>query len=353
LRKRTVAVAAAIVLGGAAPALGQVSPVTFESAVSINRFVGQHAADQPDIVVDVTATARLGGGWVGYVRPWFRRASTTPYAVSKEIYQAALEYQRSGPISTRINLGYILSPIGLGLLDMRPDTNPLIMTHLSYVVPMPSFETGVPAALPIASSYPLGGQVTFSTARWDARGAVITSPPNRSYVLGATGNPATRPSYVGGAGLTPVAGLRIGAAYAVGNYATSSELTKPPSMDRRLDMVAIEGEYAFGYTKLSGEFTHDRLETATGHAVAREWFVQGVQTLTPRWFVAARHEGANAPPRTIDKPSPTLRMTELTGGFRMSTDFTLRTAVIRRKTYFSAVNDWQAGASLVWARRWF
>jgi len=26
--------------------------------------------------------------------------------------------------------------------------------------------------------------------------------------------------------------------------------------------------------------------------------------------------------------------------------------VIRRKTYFGAVNDWQIGASLVWARRW-
>jgi hypothetical protein len=45
-------------------------------------------------------------------------------------------------------------------------------------------------------------------------------------------------------------------------------------------------------------------------------------------------------------------VSELTGGFRLSTDFTLRAAVLRRKTYFSLVNDWQAAASLVWARRW-
>ena len=117
-------------------------------------------------------------------------------------------------------------------------------------------------------------------------------------------------------------------------------------------MVSLEGEYAFGYTRLTGEFTHDTIETAAGHSVASEWFIQGVQTISPRWFVAARHEGANAPPRTADKPSPTLRVSELTGGFRLSTDFTLRAAVLRRKTYFSLVNDWQAGASLVWARRW-
>jgi hypothetical protein len=354
LPNRSLVASLAFGLCGTAPALAQqVAPVSVDSAVSINQFVGQHAADQPDIVVDITATARLGKGWVGYARPWFRRASTDPYAVAREIYQAALQYQRNGSLATRVDLGYILSPIGLGLLDMRPDTNPNVMTHLSYVVPMPSFDTGAPAALPIASSYPLGGQVTLSTTKWDARAAVVSSPPNRSFVLGSSSpNPRTRPTYVGGAGVSPRSGLRLGLAYATGVYARSNELTRPPATDRHLDMVALEGEYAFGYTRLTGEFTRDRLETGTGHAIASEWFIQGAHTLSPRWFVAARHEGANAPPRTIDKPAPTLRMTEFTGGFRASTDFTVRTAVLRRKTYFSAVSDWQVGASLVWARRW-
>lgn len=351
---RSLVAGLAFGLCGTTPALAQqVAPVSVDSAVSINRFVGQHAANQPDIVVDITATVRLGKGWVGYARPWFRRASTDPYAVSREIYQAALQYQRSGSLSTRVDLGYILSPIGLGLLDMRPDTNPNVMTHLSYVVPMPSFDTGAPAALPIASSYPLGGQVTLSTMKWDARAAVVSAPPNRSFVLGSSSpNPRTRPTYVGGAGISPQSGLRLGLAYATGVYARSNELTRPPATDRHLDMIALEGEYAFGYTRFTGEFTHDTLETSTGHAVASEWFIQGAQTLSPRWFVAARHEGANAPPRSIDKPAPTLRMTEITGGFRASTDFTIRTAVLRRKTYFNAAHDWQVGASLVWARRW-
>ena len=353
MRRQLFAEALAIALCGATPALAQVAPVSVDSAVSINQFFGQHAADEPDVVVDITATARFGKGWVGYARPWFRRASTDPYAVSREIYQAALQYQKSGPIATRIDLGYIASPIGLGLLDMRPDTNPNIMTHLSYVVPMPSFDSGAPSALPIASSYPLGGQLTLSATKWDARAAVVAAPPNRSYVLGAaTPNPRSQPTYVGGGGLSPRSGVRIGLAYATGVYATSSEFTRPPSTDRHLGMVSLEGEYAFGYTRLTGELTHDTIETAAGHSVASEWFIQGVQTISPRWFVAARHEGANAPPRTAGKPSPTLRVSELTGGFRLSTDFTLRAAVLRRKTYFSLVNDWQAGASLVWARRW-
>ena len=352
--KRSLVASVALGLCGAAPALAQqVAPVSIDSAVSINRFVGQHAADQPDIVVDITATARFGKGWVGYARPWFRRASTAPYAVSREIYQAALQYQRSGPISARVDLGYITSPIGLGLLDMRPDTNPNVMTHLSYVVPMPSFDTGAPSALPIASSYPPGGQLTLSTTKWDARAAVVGAPPNRSYVLGSSSpNPRTRPTYVGGGGFSPRSGLRIGLAYATGVYATTSELTRPPSTDRHLDMVALEGEYAFGYTRLTGEFTYDAIETGSGDAVASEWFIQGAHTLSPRWFIAARHEGANAPPRSVDKPAPTLRMTEFTSGFRASTDFTIRTAVLRRKTYFGSVHDWQVGASLVWARRW-
>ena len=57
--------------------------------------------------------------------------------IHRRLRAAALQHQRSGPISTRIDLGYILSPIGLGMLDMRPDTNPTIMPHLSYLVPMP------------------------------------------------------------------------------------------------------------------------------------------------------------------------------------------------------------------------
>ena len=55
-------------------------------------------------------------------------------------------------------------------------------------------------------------------------------------------------------------------------------------------IVTVESEFSFRYTKLLGEWTRDTLETSSGDAIASGWFVQGQQTLTPRWFVAGRVE---------------------------------------------------------------
>jgi hypothetical protein len=341
------------VLAGTSAAAQSVAPNSIDSAIGVSQFFGEYAEERPDIVVDITATMRLGKGWVAYVRPWFRKSSGDPYDLAKEIYQAAVQHQRSGRVSTRVDLGYILSPIGLGMMDARPDTNPTITPHLSYFVPMPSFDAGVPSSYPVASSYPLGGQFTASTPRWDARAAVVTSPPNRKFVLNAEKpNPRPRPTAVVGVGITPRTGLRVGLAYARGEYATASELAGPSSNGRGLNMIALEGELSFGYTRLTGEMTRDSLETASGHAVATEWFLQGVQSLTPRWFIAGRHEGANAPPRATGGTTPTLRVSEVAVGRRLSEDFTLRSAFSSRKTYYSPTATYEVGVSLVWARRW-
>lgn len=322
-----------------------------DSAVGVSQFVGEGAADRPDVVIDVTASVRLGSGWVAYVRPWFRKASTVPYALSKEIYQAAVQHERSGRISTRVDLGYILSPIGLGMLDMRPDTNATIMPHMSYLIPMPPFDAAAPPSYSIASSYPLGAQVTASSTKWDVRGAVVSAPPNRMFVLGAPNNPPSRPVVVVGGGMTPRTGLRLGVGYAAGKYSTADELRPVAVAGRQLHMLAVEGDLAFGYTRITAEIVQNWLGTARDNTGSTEWFLQGQQTLTPRWFVAARHEGANAPSRPTDGARPTLRMSELTAGFRLSPELTMRSSFATRKTYFTRVPSRQAGVSLVWARR--
>ena len=350
-------VAAGVVLAalaGVSPASAQgVDRWTVDSAIGVSQYAGENASDRPDIIVDVTAAARLGKGWVAFVRPWFRKASSDPYALAKEIYQAAAQYERPGRISTRVELGYILSPIGLGMMDMRPDTNPVIMSHLSYFIPMPSFDPGAPSSQPIASSYPLGGQVTASTTKWDVRTAVVNAPPNRGFVLGSSdGNPRSRPVVVVGGGLTPLTGVRFGVGFATGRYNLASETTGLSPRDRDLRMLTLEGDVAFGYTRLTGELVHDWLDTAVSATTATEWFIQGQQTLTPRWFAAARYEGANAPPRPTTGLRPTLRMSEVAAGFRMSPGFTLRTSFATRKTYFNPSASRQVGVSLVWARRW-
>jgi hypothetical protein len=121
---------------------------------------------------------------------------------------------------------------------------------------------------------------------------------------------------------------------------------------RRFEMLSVEGEFSFAYTKLSGEVTRDRLDTATSTVTATQWFLQGTQTLTPRWFAAARHEGANAPRKSPSSVVMTLRTNEAGIGFRLAESFTLRASVASRKTYFNAGPNRQVGVSLVWASRW-
>ena len=94
--------------------------VSVDGAIAIDQFVGQNSFDRPSVIIDVTAVARLADRWVVYVRPWIRHDPRNQ-VWNNEIYQAAVQYERPGPIAVRMNAGYIVSPIGLGLVDSRPD----------------------------------------------------------------------------------------------------------------------------------------------------------------------------------------------------------------------------------------
>jgi hypothetical protein len=353
-------IAFAVVLFASTAAHAQApARVSLDSVVSIDVFQGENTVDDANIIVDINASLRLADGWLLYVRPWFREPRlprpANPGNWNKEIYQTGLQYERSGRISTRVDAGYIASPIGLGMMDTRPSENPTIAPHLSYLQPMPAFDPGAPRVGPIAATYPLGGQVTLSSSLWDARAAVVSSAPTRAYVLNRPGNPRNTSVAVFGGGITPTVGLRLGAAFATGTYVTGEELAVPQEDGRDFRMINVEGEYAFGYTKISGEVTHNRLDTALGRDVARGWFLQGVHTLSPRWFVAGRQEGVSAPAlRTLTTVGPrrTMHTSEATIGYRLSTDFTLRGSYMSRKAYTRTTWDQQVGMSIVWARRW-
>jgi len=361
--RRLLLAMAVLAMPAAAPsaALAQV-PARFslDSVVSIDVFQGQNTVDDPNIVVDVTAVLRLADGWLVYVRPWFREPRlprpANPNNWEKEIYQAAVQYERPGRLSTRVDAGYIVSPIGLGMMDTRPGVNPTIAPHLCYLQSMPAFDPGAPRVGAIAGSYPLGGQLTVSTTRWDARAALVSSAPTRTYVINNADNPAATPVVVAGAGITPAAGLRIGAAYASGLYVLGEELTVPQDGGRGFRMLNLEGEYAFRYTRISGEVTRTQFDAAAGLAIASAWFLQAAHTLSPRWFVAARQEGVSAPPlRTAFTVGPRrmYHTTEATVGYRLSRDFTLRSSFMNRKAYTRTTWDQQVGVSIVWARRWW
>ena len=343
-----------LALGFASAASAQ-SPerFTFDTTVEADVFRGGGALDRPNIVVDISGVARLGAGWTAFVRPWFRQPRSATW--DKQIYQASLQYEHPGPVAMRLDLGYIASPIGLGMMDTRPGVDPTILPHLSYLTPMPAFDDGAPRVVPIAATYPLGGEVTFSTNKWDARGAVVDTAPTRIFVINGATNPPSTPVVEAGAGITPKIGLRIGASFAHGEYVAGSELMPSASSGRGLTLVALEGEYTFGYTKLNGELTRDALETGSGTAIAYEWFVQGVETLSPRWFVAARQEGTSAPPSAsiVGDTRKTFQTTEATLGYRLSPDVTFRASFYARKTFTTPDWDQQAGVAVVWAHRWW
>jgi hypothetical protein len=334
---------------------------SLESVFAVDEFAGENASNRPQIVIDVSLAVRLGDDWQLLVRPWFRlpRPSSPTAPVpdwDRELYQAGLRYERRGAIATRVDVGQILSPIGLGLYDVRPGVNPTIVPHLSYLTPMPAFDPTVPRVSAVSATYPLGGQVTVSGAHWDARAALVNSAPTRIYAIAAVTNPRATPVFVAGGGVTPITGLRLGASFAHGLYATRDEITVPAPDGRAMTMASGEGEWAFDATKISGEILRTGFASLGGTSVAYEWFVQGQQTLTPRWFVAARRAGTSAPPLVngiVVGSRTDLDTFEATAGFRVTTEVTLRSSYYTRRFYGST--DWvnQVGVSAVWSRRWW
>src|SRR5213078_3103703 len=90
---------------------------SLDTAASIDFFRGDNVNDRPGIIVDILGTVHLAKDWQAYFRPWFRLprpATPTAPAVpwDAQIYQASLQYEHSGPISTRVDLGFMPSPIG-------------------------------------------------------------------------------------------------------------------------------------------------------------------------------------------------------------------------------------------------
>jgi hypothetical protein len=351
-------VAAILVVAAGSRAWAQppaLSRVSLDSVGMIDLFAGDATNGRPDASLDISSVVRLSDRWALHIRPWFFKSASAD-AWNQEIYQAAVRYEQGGRIGLRVDAGYIPSPIGLGMLDMRADINPTIQPHLSYFVPLMPFDRGAPMMRSIASSYPLGALATMSTDRWDARAAVVTSAPTRRFVLGAAQNPRATPVAIVGGGVTPIPGLRLGASTAHGQYATADELSAAVAGDRMLTMWTVEGEYAFGYTKIAGEVTRERFDRGSAQDRAGSWYVQGTHTLSPRWYMSGRYEAIDAPAPFYAPPgSPRLsfRTAEATAAFRMTRELTLRTSVTASRGYAASETDQRVGAQMVWSRRWW
>ena len=328
------------------PALAQEARgarVSAETVVSASMLSGN---DRPGVVFDATARVEVGHGATLIIRPWaWRRPDAT---WSKQWYQLQLRYQTRTRVPLRLDAGIITSPLGLNTLQMRADLNPTISPVFYYVAPLPRFETTFDRLNAMSAGYPLGAMLSASGTKWDLRGGVIDSTPARQRAPGHANQPPAMAQAVLGGGVSPLPGVRFGAGFAQGGYRRATA-TAPAAT---ATVFNIEGEYAFNQTRLSGEWVRDRFKAAPRTFTTRSFYLQGVQTITPRLFGAARVVRTQSPPFFSSGLVAHRTALELTAGYRVTTDWTFRGGYIHERPY-SGPDDHQAAVSIVWARRWY
>lgn len=336
----------AVCLAGA-PAMAQESRgarVSAETVVSGSLLSG---ADGPGLIFDATGRVELGHGATLVIRPWaWRRPDSTWTA---QWYQLQLRYQTRTRVPLRFDAGIITSPLGLNTLQMRADINPTIAPVFYYVAPLPRFEATFDRLNAMSAGYPIGAIVSASGARWDVRGGVTDTTPARQRAPGNARQPPSMAQAIAGGGVSPVPGVRLGAAVAHGGYRRATG-TAPRGT---ATVFNVEAEYAFNQTRLSGEWVQDRFTSAAETYVARSFYAQAVQTITPRLFGAGRIVRTQSPPFFVSGLVANRTMVELTAGYRLTTDWTIRAGYIRERPYIGPEWDHQAAVSIVWARRWY
>lgn len=346
-RVRGHAAAVLLSLCGTASAGAQesVTPrISADTATSISFLSSnRHVAGMFDATVSVDA----GKGLSAIVRPWvWRRPDGTS---TFQWYQLQLRYQSRTRFPVRVDAGVITSPIGLSTLQQRADLNPTISPVFYYVIQLPRFDVTFDGLQMMSAGYPLGAMATTSGARWDFRGGVTDSTPARPRSeLKRNQRPAMAQLVLGG-GITPRAGMRIGAGFARGRYRNATAAVP----DATATVFQLEGEYAFNHTRLSGEWIRNRFSATSTPSSARSFYLQGVQTITPRLFAAARVARVRTPPLFGGRPATDWTTTELTTGYRVTREFTVRGGYYRQRPYLAQAWDNQAAVSIVWGRRWY
>lgn len=326
------------------------SVLSIDSAASVD-FTTDATNDTQvtGVFLDSLVVGDFGHNLQAMVRPQVQRLANSG-EWNRQIWVAELRYERQGPVALRVEGGYIPSPVGLANLTLRPQMNPTIAVPAELFTSIPSLEIRGPRINLLSGIYPLGAQATVSSTHWDARTAVIdTSPLRLRRVFGAT-NPRFANVTIGG-GVTPFVGFRVGASLTHGGWMKAGE-SPANAENRNANLVTVETELAFRHTSLAGEWVHDALDTSFGTRNASGWYVQGAQTLTPRWFVAGRLERIETTLPLVTAPEQAFRSGEATLGYRVTPEITLRGSYRTRRTFGRDTWDHLGAVSIVWYRRW-
>jgi hypothetical protein len=329
------------------------SMLAIDSDVSVDVTVDENGNHVQGVFMDSLASVEIGRGIQAMVRPQVQRLAATG-EWNRQVWVAEMRYERQGRLALRVEGGYIPSPIGLANLTLRPHLNPTIAQPAELFTSIPSLEPRGPRVNLLSGLYPLGAQATLSTVHWDARVAVMDSSPLRLRRVFASydrPNPPRFTNVVVGAGVTPLVGLRIGASVTRGGWMRADE--SPTTTGTRDATVAtIESEFAFRHTSLAAEWVHDTLDTSLGDRAMNGWYVQGAQSISPRWFVAARVERINTTLPVPDATQQHFNATEQTLGFRLTPEITVRASHRQAERFGTAEFGHTGAVSIVWYRRW-
>ena len=276
-----------------------------------------------------------------------------------------------------MDAGIISSPIGLATLELKADRNPTIGNPFYYFVPLPAFDGYADRVTLMSGGYPLGAIVSASGAHWDVRGGVTDANPARARNLFSNSKAPAASQLVVGGGVTPTTGLRVGAGFARGRYRTNAVAQKTMRIpsgygyegadeeyalipkgtrlpDERAAILNIEGEYAIGYTRISGEWIVNRFDTTLGPAVARGFNLVAVRTLTPRWFAAGRTVWCSTPVLAGTSPGRRIANSAETNlGYRITPAVTLRAGYQGSNSLYGAKWEHALAVSAVWSQRWW
>ena len=350
---RIIAVAA--LLAAPAAAWAQPARLSLDVVAAADADAGSEVRRFPTAWFDVFAAYRLSERFDLRVRPVvFRRSFDGSWQT--QVYELALRYERPGPVGVRFDVGHFSSPVGLSILENRPNKNPVVSPHSTLYLPIPRYENGTPATFLLAASYPLGAKLTVSGAGWDARAAVTDSSPIRGRAFFGDNQPPRMANVMVGAGFTPHIGVRLGGAVAYGPYAAATEVRDPSRGDRTASLVQLEGEWSFDYTRLAGEWIWSRRELAHTRARVNGGWIEGTQTLGPRLFAALRYDEQwthwITSPDLTAREAP-YRRVEAAIGLRITPEITVRGSFMTRKGYVVGFWDDQFLASIVYAKKVF
>jgi hypothetical protein len=319
--------------------------VAFDTVVGVQDFFDDAGAWKTQFIADPFTTVEVAPRLQVSFRPLFWRVMMGEWEAY--VVHASVRYEFEKGSKWRVEAGKFTSPVGLGMTENRASVNDsIIWWHRGYYSFLPTMGGGAAPHALISSIYPVGIQANTSGKYWDARVAFIDRAPTDFFHME---DAPFRPNGVVGGGITPRQGLRIGGAAAWGRSGDAA-VSDPYTL------VNVEGEYAFGYTKISGEWTRDRFETPSGDREARGATLQVKQTLTPRLYLHGRATAITSPvtvAATGEVPDRTSWYTDTTVGFLVTEETTVRLAHSAIRRWNAPAVDHQIGVAMVWAKRWW